>query len=178
MVDCTRQFQHISSQPMKIILHAVDNNILQNFPILREYFGITEDIYGTSVSHLQGQAVRQKVQYVEPIIVSNDPKFILDRYKNVTLCCYLMHINGIGFINTTSRHIIFATGSMIKNQKLNNIEDGINQVNKLCLKRGFKITLIHSDSEIEPLRPEMAYLGIYINCVSKKERVPEIERFN
>ena len=35
---------------------------------------------------------------------------------------------------------------MIKRQKLKNIEDGIKQVNKLYLQRGFKITCIHVDS--------------------------------
>ena len=82
---------------MKLILHAVDNNILHNFPILQEYAGMAEDIYGPSVPHLQGKTVLHKVQHVEPIIVPNFPKGTLDRYKNATLCCDLMHINGIGF---------------------------------------------------------------------------------
>ena len=30
---------------------------------------------------------------------------------------------------------------------MNNIEDGINQLNKLYLQIGFKITCIHADSE-------------------------------
>ena len=34
--DRARQFQHITGHPIKQILHAVDNNILQNPPILRE----------------------------------------------------------------------------------------------------------------------------------------------
>ena len=34
--DCARQFQHITGQPIKRILHAVHNNILQNLPILLE----------------------------------------------------------------------------------------------------------------------------------------------
>ena len=47
--DRTRQFQHITSQPLKQILHAVYNNILQNFPILQEDAGMAEEIYGPSV---------------------------------------------------------------------------------------------------------------------------------
>ena len=49
---------------------------------------------------------------------------------------------------------------MIKNIKSKNIKDGIKQVNKLYLQRGFKITLINSDSEFEPLCLEVAILGI------------------
>ena len=80
-----------------------------------------EDIYGPIVTHLQGKTVLQKVQHVEPIIVPNLPKGILDRYKKVTVCCDMMKIKGIGLLNTISWHIMFATGSMNKNRKVNNI---------------------------------------------------------
>ena len=63
---------------------------------------MAEDIYGPSVSYLKGRTVRHKIQHMEPIIVTNFPKEILDRYKKVTLFCDLMHINGTGFLNTIS----------------------------------------------------------------------------
>ena len=69
---------------------------------------------------------------------------------------------------------MFATGSMIKNRKINNIEDGIKQFDKLYLQRGFKITLIHADSEFELICAEMSDLVTSLNCASKKERVPDI----
>ena len=50
--DYPRRFHHITVQPVNWILHAVDNNILQNIPILWEYAGMDEDIYGSSVPHL------------------------------------------------------------------------------------------------------------------------------
>ena len=84
-------------------------------------------------------------------MVPNVPKVILDKYKKFTLCCEIMHINGIGFLNTISQHIMFDTGSIIKDQKINNIEDVIKQVHKPYLQRGFKITCIHFDSKVEPL---------------------------
>ena len=65
-----------------------------------------------------------------------------------------MHINGIGFLNTISRHIMFATRIMIKKRKVEHIADGITQVHKLYLQRGFKITHMHTDCELEPLRKE------------------------
>ena len=131
---------------MKRILHAVDNNILQNLLILREDVGMAEEIYGPSVPHLKFKTFHHKVNNVDPIIVPNAPNGIHDRYKNTTICCELMHNNGILLLNTISRHIIFATGSMNKNRKVKNIEDGIKQVKKLYLKRGFNITRIHADS--------------------------------
>ena len=57
---------------------------------------------------------------------------------------------------------------------MKNIEDGIKQVNKIYLQRGFKITRIHTDSEFESLQSDMADLVISLNYASKKEHVPGI----
>ena len=145
--DRARQFQHITGQPIKKILHAVDNNILQKLPILREDFIMAEDIYGPIIPHLKGKTVRRNIQHVEPVKITSVPKNILDKYKEVTICYDLMHINGIGFIITISRHIMFATGSTIKKRTVEHIADGITLVHKLYLQRGFKITHMHTDCE-------------------------------
>ena len=55
--DCERQFQHINIQPINWVLHAVDNNIMQNLPILQVDVGMAEDIYGPSVPNFQGKTV-------------------------------------------------------------------------------------------------------------------------
>ena len=113
---CARRFQHITGKPINQILHAVYNNILQNLPILREDVRMSEYIYGPSIPHLKGKTVRRKVQHVEPVNITSVSKTILDNYKEVAICCDLMHINGIVLLNTISRNIMFATGIMIKNR--------------------------------------------------------------
>ena len=105
---CERQFQNITGHPIKQILHAVNNNILQNLPFLREDVRMAEDIYGPRIPHLKGKTVRCKIKHVESIKITSVPKTILDNYKEVTIFCDLMHINGIIFLNTISRHIMFA----------------------------------------------------------------------
>ena len=86
---------------------------------------MAEDIYGASIPHLKGKTVRRKIQHVEPVKITSFPKTILDKYKEVIICCDLMHISGIVFLNTISGHIMFATVIMIKNRKTENIADGI-----------------------------------------------------
>ena len=44
--DSARRFQKITGQPINRILHAVDNNIQTNLPILRVEVRMYEDIYG------------------------------------------------------------------------------------------------------------------------------------
>ena len=56
--------------------------------------------------------------------ITSVPKTIIDEYKEVTIVCDIMHANGIVFLDTISRHIIFATGSMIKNLKVEHVADG------------------------------------------------------
>ena len=110
------------------------------------------DIYVPSIPHPIGKTVRHKIQHVEPVQITSVPKIILDKYKEVNICCDLMYINGIDFLNTISWHIMFATGSIIKDRKIENIADGITQVQKLYLQRGFKITHMHADKKFKPLR--------------------------
>ena len=88
-----------------------------------------------------------------------------------------MHTNCIRFLNTISQHIMFATGSMIKNRKIENIADGIMQVHKLYLHHGFNITHMLANCEFKPIHKEKNDLGIELNGASRKEYVPKIERF-
>ena len=106
---------------------------------------MAEDIYGHSIPHLKSKKVLCKIQHTEPVKITSVLKSILDKYKEFTICCDLMYINGIGFHNTISRHIMFSKGSMIKNQTVENIADGITQVHQLYLHRGFNITHIRTD---------------------------------
>ena len=89
--------------------------------ICKEDVRMAEDIYGPSVPPLQIKTFRHKIKHVKPIIIPNFPQSILDKFMKFTLCCDLIHINGIGFINTIYQHMMFATGIMIKNRKVKNI---------------------------------------------------------
>ena len=166
--DFARRFQNITGHLINLILNAVDNNILQNLPILWDDVRMDENIYGPSIPYLKGNIVRRKIQHVEPVKITIPPKTIMDKYKEVTLCCDLIHIRVINLFNTIWRHIMFATVSMIKNWKIENIADWITQVHKLYLQHGFKITHIRTDCEFELLRKDITAISINLNCASKK----------
>ena len=83
--DRARQFQHITGHPIKRPLHAFDNKILHNLPILREDVRISEDIYGPSIPHLKFKTVRRNIQHGEPVKITSVPKTILGKYREVTI---------------------------------------------------------------------------------------------
>ena len=98
---------------------------MQKNPILQEDIRMAKDIYRPSIPHLKGKIVRRKIQHVEHVKIKSVPQTIIDKYNEVTIFCELMHINRIIFLDTISRHIIFATGNMTKNRKIENISEGI-----------------------------------------------------
>ena len=77
--DCVRRLQHITSQTIKLILNVVDNNILQNHPIVLEDVIMDEDIYRSRMLHLKGKTVWIKIQHVEPVRITSNPKTILGK---------------------------------------------------------------------------------------------------
>ena len=120
---------------------------------------------------MQGKNVHQKSKHVKLVVVSKLPQSVIDKYVRVILCCNLMHINGLAFLNTVSRGILFGNGSLIKKRTIEIIESGIKKVDTLYLQPGLKKIRLHSDGEFEPLQPKVTPLGINPNNASKKEYV-------
>ena len=83
---------------------------------------MAEDIYGPSIPHLNFKRVWRNIQNVVHVKIIIVTKNILDKYKEATICCDLMHINEIRFLNTILQHVMRATGIMINNRKLRTLQ--------------------------------------------------------
>ena len=87
-----------------------------------------------------------------------------------------MYVNRIPFLMSVSRHLRFGTAQHIKNQQGETIFNGIRAIHQIYLQRGFQIRNAFMDGQFEPLRGNLAELGILLNTASNDEHVPEIER--
>jgi hypothetical protein len=98
------------------------------------------------------------------------------QYRRVILCIDVMKVNKMPFLVTMSRAIKFGTVAWLKNAKANTILMNIKVVRNLYIQRGFLLEIIEADGQFEPLRGELADLGVTLNKCSRQEHVPVAER--
>jgi hypothetical protein len=105
------------------------------------------------------------------------PITIMDRYRTTTLCIDNMFVNQVEFFMSISRDLHFITAEAFTNRQKANLALCLTNVYRAYLQRGFKIAVIHGDSEFECLREIITSdLKATLNIAGKGEHVPEIER--
>jgi hypothetical protein len=104
------------------------------------------------------------------------PANIMRQYREVIVAADIMYVNQVPFLVSISRSIKFCLAELFLNQQVATILTGIKLINSLYKKRGFTLTTLLMDGEFEPLRGDLADMGITLNTASCDEHVLEIER--
>ena len=171
-----RKIQKIIGRPTtQAFIYFIENILLPNCPITHRDVLRAEQIFGLDIGSLKGKTVRQQPPRVEVTEVTLPPT-IHQNYQKVTLGCDIMFVNKIPFLMSISRHLRFGTAQHIKNQQGATIFNGIRAIHQIYLQRGFQIQNAFMDGQFEPLRGNLAELGITLNTASNDEHVPKIER--
>ena len=171
-----RKLQKIIGRPTtRSFIHFIENNLLPNCPVTRRDVLMAEQIFGPDVGSLKGKTVRRQPPRVKVTEVAL-PRTIKLHYQEVTIGCDIMFVNKIPFLMSISRHIRFGTAQHIKNQQGTTIFNGLRAIHQVYLQRGFQIRNAFMDGQFEPLRGNLAELGIVLNTALNDEHVPEIER--
>jgi hypothetical protein len=88
-----------------------------------------------------------------------------------------MKINGVPFLATISRDIMYRTAEWIPNQTTPAYRSVLDNVFRIYNLAGFKITTILCDNEFQPLMNELADVyNVRMNYANPQEHVPEAER--
>jgi hypothetical protein len=104
------------------------------------------------------------------------PATIMDQYRKITLCVDVMKVNGMPFLVSITRAIKFGTVAWLKNAKADTILSHIRDIRDVYVKRGFSLQIVEVDGQFEPLRGELAAMGVTLNKCSREEHVPVAER--
>ena len=157
-----QKIQKIIGRPTtRAFIHFIENNLLPNCPVNRRDVLRAEQIFGPDIGALKGKTVRRQPPRVEVEEVPLPPT-IQQHYQEVTLACDIMYVNKIPFLMSVSRHLRFGTAQHIKNQQGATIFNGIRAIHQIYLQRGFQIRNAFMDGQFEPLRGNLAELGIYL----------------
>ena len=115
-------FPHINDLKNIITINGV-----KNCPITVDDINLAKKIFGADIASLKGKLKRQKpIPVVSEII--EIPKELLQRQKHVDLCFDIMYVNGLTFLTTVSKHILYRTSFFIPTREIPDIMTGLNKV--------------------------------------------------
>jgi Reverse transcriptase (RNA-dependent DNA polymerase) len=171
-------YHAIGTPSLKDFKLIITSNMIKNIPITIEDINIAEKIFGPDVGALKGKTTRQK-----PAPVVNDyvevPKELIDNHHNVTLCMDGIKINGVPFLTTISRNIMYRTAEWVPNQTPEAYRSVLDNIFQTYNKAGFRIAIIHCDNEFRPLMSQLQNTyNVQMNYANPQEHVPEAERNN
>jgi hypothetical protein len=162
-----------SLNDFKLIVTA---NAIKNLPITVDDIKTAEMIFGEDIGILKGKSVRHKALPVSSDYVEV-PKELINNHQDVTLCVDIMNINGLSFITTISRNIIYRTTEFIPSHSVKDYRSALDTVFQIYNLAGFNITTILCDNEFQPIMKDMEKIyGIRMNYANPQEHVPEVER--
>jgi hypothetical protein len=98
------------------------------------------------------------------------------QYREAVVAADVIYVNKVAFLVLISRSIKFCSAELLLNRQVATILTSIKRIASLYKKRGFTLTTLLMDGEFEPLRGDLADMGITLNTASRDEQVPEIER--
>jgi hypothetical protein len=104
-----RQIQiRISHPSTKDLKQIIAKNQLLSCAVTRADVMAAEDIFGPDLGSLKGKTTRDRPHQVRDIVTPL-PASIMERYRSVTLCANIMHVNGIPFLIAISCNLQFGT---------------------------------------------------------------------
>jgi hypothetical protein len=149
---------------------------IKNCDVTRQDIVNAEDIFGPERGSLKGKTVRKASDQVRSGDLVPIPATILAHYRKIVLCVDVMKVNKLPFLVTISRAIKFGTVAWLKNAKADTILQQIKTVHNTYIKRRFLMEIVEVDGQFEPLRGNLAEMGITLNKCSCEEHVPVAER--
>ena len=90
-----------------------------------------------------------------------------------------MYVNGLTFLTTVSKHILYRTSFFIPTREIPDIMTGLDKVMTLYKQAGFKVTTIYGDKEFKPLE-DIIFQKYHstLNCSCAQEHVPKAKNNN
>jgi len=132
----------------------IQMNAIQDNPVTLKQVKLAEKIFGPDVGALKGKTVRKKPAPVAPDYIQI-PRELTMNHHEVTLCMDGMNVNGLWFLTTVSRKIMYRTVEQITHQTLECYIQALDNVIRIYNAAGFQITHLLCDNQFAPIRAQL-----------------------
>jgi hypothetical protein len=161
-IDCrraskVRELQEILACPSDIDLaNAVEHNVIGNNPFTRRDIRIAKKIFGPDVPAMKGKTVKRKSKMPRENDISDIPSNIIKEYSKVHLSIDVMHVNGIKFLISHSKHIgLLQTYCVRKNNREAILECILKMIQTYKSRGIFAVVTIEADGAFESIKHEL-----------------------
>ena len=175
--DGVRALQKIIGHPTaRQLSYLLDHHLIPNSPFTSHDVQRAEQIYGPDLGNLKGKTTRRDPPTVDQVM-QHCPDTIIDQYGHVMLSADIMHVNGIPFLVTRSRHIHFGTMDVLPSLQAIDIGAALRHVVNIYARGGFQVTTALMDGAFAGLHDVCNQLQVTLNTTSRDEHVGDIERY-
>ena len=175
--DIVRALQRVIGHPTtKQLSYLLDHHLIPNSPFTSHDVRRAEQIYGPDLGNLKGKTTRRNPPAVDQIM-QQCPDTIIEQYGNVMLSADVMHVNGIPFFVTQSRHIHFGTVDVLPSLQANDIGAVLRHVVNIYARGGFQVTTALMDGAFAGLHDVCIQLQVTLNTTSRDKHVGDVERY-
>jgi hypothetical protein len=161
-IDCrravkVRELQEVLACPNDVDLaNAVEHNVIGNNPFTRRDIRIAKKIFRPDVPAMKGKTVKRKSKMPREDDVSDIPSNILKEYSKVHLSIDVMHVNGIKFLISHSKHIgLLQTYCVRKNNREAILECVLKMIQTYKSRSVFAVVTIEADGAFESIKHEL-----------------------
>jgi hypothetical protein len=128
--------------------------VIGNNPFTRRDIRIAKKIFGPDVPAMKGKAVKRKRKMPREDNISDIPPNIIKEYSKVNLSIDVMHVNGIKFLISHSKHIgLLQTYCVVRKNNWETILECILKMVQSYKSKGvFDVVTIEADGAFESIK--------------------------
>jgi hypothetical protein len=154
-------------------------NVIANCPVTTADINLAEKLFGKDIASLKAKTTRRKTTPVVNDVVEI-PRELIEAQHGVDLCFDIMFVNGLPFLTTISKRILYRTAQWLTPNKPQVCRSELNAVFDIYQRAGFKVKCVHCDGEFKSIVRLLKedHPGLESNEYNAQEHVPEAERNN
>jgi hypothetical protein len=150
-------------------MELISKGRIRNCAITRQDIINAEDTFGPDLGSLKGETVRKASDQARSGGLVPISATVMAHHRKIVICVDVMKVNKMPFLMSISRAIKFGTVACLKNTKAETILAHIRNIRNIYVSQGFILEIVEVDGQFEPLRGDLAEMGITLNKCSREE---------